>query len=76
MHERTRGDLRSGRPYWLVRNGLVQSFPALDRDITCDVLIVGGGITGALVAHHLIEAGVSAAVLDKRDIAWGSTALL
>jgi glycine/D-amino acid oxidase-like deaminating enzyme len=67
-------DLRSGHPFWLLRNGLMASFAPLEKELTCDVVVVGGGITGALMGHHLIEAGVSTVVLDKRDIAWGSTA--
>lgn len=67
-------DLRSGHPFWLVRNGLLETFPALNEDLSCEVLVVGGGITGALVGYHLIEAGISTVVVDKRDIGWGSTA--
>jgi len=66
-------DLRSGHPYWLLRNGLLQAFPPLQEDVKCDVLVVGAGITGALVSFHLAEAGFSTVVLDQRDVAWGST---
>ena len=66
-------DLRSGYPYWLVAHGLPQTYPPLAGDIDCDVAIIGGGITGSLIAHHLIGAGIDAVVIDKRDIAWGST---
>lgn len=67
-------DLRSGHPYWLIRNGLLHTFPPLDHNVRCDVLVVGAGITGALMAWHLAEAGFSTIVLDRRDVAWGSTA--
>lgn len=67
-------DLRSGHPYWLLKNGLLANYPSLRRAERCDVAILGGGITGALVAHQLTEAGVDAVVLDKRDIGAGSTA--
>jgi glycine/D-amino acid oxidase-like deaminating enzyme len=66
-------DLTSGYPYWPVKNGLLQAYPPLDTEATCDVLVIGGGITGALIAFHLIEAGVDAVIIDKRDIGWGST---
>ena len=67
-------DLKSGYPLWPVTDGLIATYPRLQSDLTCDVAILGGGITGALVAHHLIEAGIDAVVLDRRDVGWGSTA--
>lgn len=66
-------ELTSDYPFWSIFNGLPASFPSLDRDLTCDVVVVGGGITGALVAFHLVEAGVHTVLLDKRDIGTGST---
>lgn len=66
-------DLKSGYPFWAVRNGLITAFPRLAADLKCDVLVVGAGITGALVAHAMSKAGLSVCVVDKRDVAWGST---
>jgi glycine/D-amino acid oxidase-like deaminating enzyme len=40
----------------------------------CDVVIVGAGITGALVADALTEAGLGVALIDRRLPATGSTA--
>src|SRR4051794_14796915 len=67
-------DLRSGHPFWLLKNGLLASYPALTRDESCEVAIIGGGITGALVADHLVNEGGDTVLLDKRDIGTGSTA--
>lgn len=67
-------DLRSGHPFWLVKNGLHETYPPLGESLGSDVVIIGGGITGALMAYHLAEAGIDAILLDKREIAWGSTA--
>jgi glycerol-3-phosphate dehydrogenase len=61
-------DLKSGYPYWLVKNGLLNTYPSLHQDITCDVAVIGGGITGALMAYHLVEAGVDTVVLDKANM--------
>jgi glycine/D-amino acid oxidase-like deaminating enzyme len=66
-------ELTSDYPFWSIINGLPKSYPTLDRDLNCDVAIVGGGITGALVSYHLAAAGVQTVVLDKRDIGTGST---
>ncbi|WP_295843766.1 FAD-dependent oxidoreductase [uncultured Xanthomonas sp.] len=67
-------DLKSGYPFWSVRNGLMQSFPQLRDDVRCDVAVVGGGITGALIAEELSAHGHAVTVLEQRDIGWGSTA--
>src|SRR5438067_260127 len=67
-------DLRSGHPYWLLKNGLLASYPPLRRSESCEVAVIGGGITGALVAYHLARAGIECVLLDKRDVGWGSTA--
>src|SRR6478609_4840089 len=67
-------DLKSGYPFWAVRNGLMQPVPPLHRDLRCDVAVIGGGITGALVADELARHGHAVAVLEQRDLGWGSTA--
>ena len=66
-------NLTSSHPFWSVNNGLPENYPSLQRDVVCDVVVIGGGITGALVASHLTEAGVKTLVIDKRDIGTGST---
>jgi len=67
-------DLKSGYPYWAVKNGLMHAFPRMQADLKCDVLVVGAGITGALMARALASEGLDVAVVEQRDIAWGSTA--
>ncbi len=48
-------DLRSGNAFWPMKNGLLASDPALVHDETCDVAVIGGGITEALVAYRLVN---------------------
>jgi len=67
-------DLRSDYPYWLLKNGLVRDYTSLHEDVSTDVLVVGAGITGALVAWHLTKAGIPTVVVDKRNVGMGSTA--
>jgi glycine/D-amino acid oxidase-like deaminating enzyme len=52
---------------------LLGVYPPLESDARCDVLIVGGGISGALLAHQLVKRGVECVLIDKRDIGSGST---
>lgn len=65
--------LRSKEPYWLLKNGLIGTYPSLQKDISADILIVGGGITGALMAYQLCSEGYKTVLIDKRDISLGST---
>jgi glycine/D-amino acid oxidase-like deaminating enzyme len=67
-------DVKSGYPWWSVRNGLLRDYPPLYGNAECEVVVVGAGITGALIARMLVEAGLDTIVLDRRDVGWGSTA--
>ncbi len=66
-------DLKSGMPFWLIKDGLMFNYPKLDKDIEVDVVILGGGISGALSAYYLSKAGIECAVIDARSIGQGST---
>ena len=65
--------LSSGYPLSLIKNGLLFSYPKLDKNIKTDVLVLGGGISGALTAHYLIQEGIGCVVIDARTIGLGST---
>lgn len=65
--------LSSGYPYSLIKNGLLFSYPKLEKDIKTDVLVLGGGISGALTAHYLIQEGIDCTLIDARTIGLGST---
>lgn len=66
-------NLTSDHPYWALKNGLLHSYPTLKQDETCDVIILGGGISGALAAHTLSKEGLDIVLIDKRDVGMGST---
>ncbi|PWV49725.1 FAD-binding oxidoreductase [Chitinophaga sp. S165] len=66
-------DLHAGYPYSLVRYGLPFNYPRLDHNLQTDVLIAGGGISGALAAYYLTAAGIPVVVADSRTIGLGST---
>lgn len=67
-------DLRTGQPVWLQDDKEQLKFPRLKSGANCDVIVVGAGITGALVTHQLLAAGLKVVVIDKRRVARGSTA--
>lgn len=66
-------DLKSNEPFWLIKNGLLSSYPSLKEDVECEVLVIGAGITGSLIAHQMIEEGYKTILIDKREICNGST---
>ncbi len=65
--------LRSSEPFWLVKNGIINSYPSLRDDLDTEILIVGGGITGSLIAHQCIKDGYKTTLIDRREIGHGST---
>jgi glycine/D-amino acid oxidase-like deaminating enzyme/nitrite reductase/ring-hydroxylating ferredoxin subunit len=54
-----------------VATGPTTSYPALDRDIGADVLVIGAGITGLVTALLLQRAGFEVAVIDKHKVGTG-----
>jgi len=66
--------IRSSGPYWLLRNGVGDARATLDRSLTSDIVVIGAGITGALVADALVATGKRIVMLEARDVAFGSTA--
>lgn len=66
-------DLRTGRPVWLdYRTGKIP-FKPLKRDVTADVLVVGMGISGAMIAEELTGRGLDVIAIDRRGPLLGST---
>jgi glycine/D-amino acid oxidase-like deaminating enzyme len=67
-------DLRTGQPVW-------EAYPAprvphtrLTRNIETDVLIIGAGITGAMIGEALAGTGLDIAIVDYRPPMKGATA--
>jgi glycine/D-amino acid oxidase-like deaminating enzyme len=67
-------NLYEQHPYWLMKNGIVTSYPSLQQNLKIDVAIMGAGISAALTAFNLRNSGLSIAVFDKNHAGMGSTA--
>ncbi len=67
-------DLRSHYPFWLLKHGIVKTYPSLSESVNTDVAVMGAGITGAIVAYYLCRAGFNVTIIDKRHVGQGSTA--
>ncbi|MBP7643456.1 MAG: FAD-binding oxidoreductase [Saprospiraceae bacterium] len=65
--------LRTFESFWLLKNGLLYTYPSIQKDISTEIVVVGGGITGALTSHALVEKGYKVTLIDKRDIGQGSS---
>jgi glycine/D-amino acid oxidase-like deaminating enzyme len=66
-------DLRGGRSPWFAA-GKHPVRLDLGENIKCDALIVGGGITGSLVAERLTRQGLDVVIIDRELPGRGSTA--
>ncbi|MFC7371625.1 NAD(P)/FAD-dependent oxidoreductase [Fictibacillus iocasae] len=66
-------DERNG-VYWPSTYNHEMEYPALTENESCDVLIVGGGMTGALCAHTLAkDTNLDVVLIDRKKTAYGST---
>lgn len=66
-------NLMSGTYYWPATFPTPPSYPHLDGDLECDVLIVGGGSSGSQCAYYLADSELKVAVIEKGKIGSGST---
>lgn len=66
-------ELVAGYPYWLIKEGLPYQYPRLLENKKCHAVIIGGGISGALTAYYLVNAGIECMLVDSRTIGLGST---
>ncbi|TWF54755.1 NAD(P)/FAD-dependent oxidoreductase [Neorhizobium alkalisoli] len=65
-------DLISGRSPW-GRQALRPHRRPLTENVRTDVAVIGGGITGALLAEHLTATGHQVMVIDREELGLGST---
>jgi glycine/D-amino acid oxidase-like deaminating enzyme len=63
----TARDLRTGRSVWEGRRVAKVHHGPLRGDLTADVLVIGAGITGAMIADALAQSGHDVIVADRRD---------
>ncbi|UWM82726.1 NAD(P)/FAD-dependent oxidoreductase [Rhizobium sp. SRDI969] len=63
----------SGRSLW-GKSGIGPQWRPIGQSFTTDIAVIGGGITGALVAEHLTARGFSVVVIDREEPGFSSTA--
>ncbi len=67
----------NSNPYFLSKESLgidlERAFPALEKSMTADIAVIGGGITGVLISYFLAEAGIRTILLEGRMIGDAAT---
>lgn len=66
-------DLRTGTPVWRAYSAPRIATEKLKRDMRCDVLVIGLGISGAMLIESLTARGLSVIGVDRRGVMLGST---
>lgn len=66
-------DLRSGHSIWADKRKPSVPHGKLQGDVDCEVAVIGSGISGALIAEGLADAGLDVAIFDRRPPVSGST---
>ncbi|KGP92507.1 amino acid oxidase [Pontibacillus chungwhensis BH030062] len=66
-------NLKSGSLLWMDTLKQAKSYPRITENMTCDVVVVGGGVSGAIISRELVEAGIDTIVVEKRKVGHGST---
>lgn len=66
--------LRSGRTIWLGSGTPAAKYPALRGHHETEVAIIGGGMTGAMIAQAFSEHGTNVTVVEAGRVGHGSTA--
>lgn len=51
----------------------VDTYPSLQGDETCDVVIVGGGFTGVSAMLYLAERGYDVVLVEANRVGWGAS---
>lgn len=65
--------LRTGMPIWLANGVRGLAATPLRVNLKVDVAVIGGGISGALAADALLQAGLRVAAFDQLGFVRGST---
>lgn len=65
--------LYSGETYWNTTSNTSHDFKQLASDLKAEILIVGGGMSGNLLAYTLAKRGKSVTLIEKNKLGSGSS---
>lgn len=66
-------NISQGNLFWNENVDIIKKYPYVSKDRLCDVLVIGGGITGALTAYMQAKQGAKVIVVDKNILGYGAT---
>ncbi|WP_068775245.1 FAD-binding oxidoreductase [Paenibacillus sp. FJAT-26967] len=66
-------DLVTGHTYWPHTLEKKPVYPAVEEDLECDVLVIGGGMAGAMSSYMLHKSGLDTILVDGTTVAGGSS---
>ena len=64
-----------GTPYFPEVSNNINTYPPLQENISTEVVIVGGGITGALCAYYFAKRSIKTTLIEKSKISRASTSI-
>ena len=64
-----------GTPMFTKNSKIKKQYNYLSKDLDTDVIIVGGGVTGAILGYYFSKANIPAVILEKERIAHCSTSI-
>lgn len=67
------GEYMKNKSIWINNNINNERLPKLDKDITCDVLIIGGGMAGLSTAYNLMDSKMNVVLIEKDRCGLGAT---
>jgi gamma-glutamylputrescine oxidase len=63
----------TAQSYYQTTANQTLEFPAFAGDVTCDVIVVGGGFTGVSAALEMAKAGYKTVLLEQHKIGFGAS---
>lgn len=58
-------NLVSGNTLWNNKTDIPYKYPYISKDINCDVLVIGAGITGAICSYYFSMDGIDTVLVEK-----------
>lgn len=67
--------LVKGNNLFIKKYGHIKQYPYLNTDVSTEVAVIGGGITGAIVSYYLSKATIPHVVIEKSRVGYGSSSI-